>query len=372
MKKLGKYLQSTENEKGQILVLAALFTGIILGMTALAIDLGMFLGHVRNAQNDADAIALAAAQELRENGDQDAATAAAYEWAAKNDVDMSNLDCCVFEDLRPLDSPDGELDTVTVGVRDTSDTVFARILDITQVSLRRDATAQTAHARGGAVCPWGILGDPDDTDPDDGDYFGIVPDQVYVLKVAVGLQDIGNFRALDLSETGAAGYVELIENGCDADDVGVWQEGDQILTDTKPGNMGNPTREALNTYYSYELDAYDSFAHCDVDFVLDPEDPTMGYPTDNWPYPPECATRPGGGMGRVALIPVIDHLPSGSSEPVTILGLASVYIASWDRQGPPSQTQVYGIFLTQGEVTPEDLVGMSDNPLAPLRIFLVR
>jgi Flp pilus assembly protein TadG len=374
--------QATRAERGQILVLAAVFTAIVLGTTALAIDLGVFLSHARDAQNAADAVALAAAQELRDGGDQQAAIAAAQEWAAKNGVDLSDLDCCVFEDLRPIGDPDGKLDTVTAQVQSTSDTIFARTLDIAQMSLSRDATAQVAHARGAPVCPWAILGDETDTDPDDGDYYGIVPGQVYALKVAVGLQDEGNFRALDLGQQGASGYIELIENGCDSDEVGVWGEGDEILTDSKPGDMGNPTRQALNEYYSYEFADGTSdelgYGWCDVEFELDEEDPTVGQVTGSYdPYPQNsrdgCERNPfTGDMGRVVTIPVIDHLPNGASEPVTILGLSSLYIASWDREGPPSQTQVYGIFLDEADITPEHLVGVSDNPLAPLRILLIK
>ncbi len=51
----------------------------------------------------------------------------------------------------------------------------------------------------------------------DGSYLGVVPGQVYALKVADGLQVVGNFRILDLGQSGAAGYVDLITAGCLAD-----------------------------------------------------------------------------------------------------------------------------------------------------------
>ncbi len=292
----------------------------------------------------------------------------AEEWATRNGVAAEeDLECCTFSDR----NNDGEIDTVSGRIERSSDTLFARVLGIESLPVERESTARVVHARGAPVCPWGLLGDPNDTDPNDGSYFGVVPGEVYALKVSTGLQTEGNFRALDLGQTGASGYRALIEAGCAAEDVGVWSEGDQILTDTKPGDMGNPTRQALNDYYAYEPSGL-----CDVDFELDPADPTRGTVVGDYnPYedeiPADCERNPlTGGMGRVALIPIIDHLPSGASEPVTILGLASVYIASWDRTGPPSDTQVYGIFLDQADVSPRDLVGESDNPLAPLRVVL--
>ena len=359
-------------EHGQIVVLAALLMTAMLGFTAITVDVGFYMRNLRDGQNDIDAAVLAGAQELLDGPTNTAAAVdRAEEWATRNGVAAGDLKCCTFSDS----NNDGEIDTVSGRIERSSDTLFARVLGIESLPVERESTARVVHAQGGAICPWGLLGDGNDTvydPPSDNSYLGVVPGQVYALKVATGLQTAGNFRALDLGQSGASGYQALIESGCTAEDVGVWREGDQILTDTKPGDMGNPTRKALNNYYAYEPSGW-----CDVAFQLDPADPTRGT-VNVGTYNPYldgarvgCERSPSGGMGRVVLVPIIDHLPNGASEPVTILGIASLYIAYWDRSGPPSQTRVYGIFLDRSDVNPRDLVGESDvNLLAPLRVVL--
>ena len=364
-------------ERGQIVVLAALLMTAMLGFTAIAVDVGFYMRNLRDGQNDIDAAVLAGAQELlNDPTDTAAAVDRAEEWATRNGVAAGDLKCCTFTDS----NGDGQVDTISGRIERTSDALFARVLGFVTFPVERESTARVVHAGGAAICPWGLLGDGNDTDPSDGSYFGVTIGEVYALKVATGLQSSGNFRALDLGQSGASGYQALIEAGCTAEDVGVWSEGDQILTDTKPGDMGNPTRKALGNYYAYEksdgIEDSLGWGWCDVQFELDPVDPSRGHVVG--PYNPEldgaregCERNPlTGGMGRVVLVPVIDHLPNGSSEPVTILGIASMYIVSWDRSGPPSGTRVYGIFLDWSGVSPKNLVGESDNPLAPLRVVL--
>jgi hypothetical protein len=347
----------------------------VMGFTALVVDVGMFMRDLRDAQNDVDAAVLAGAQELL-NDPTDTASAAskAREWADRNGVEEAHFDCCTFSDA----NDDGVTDTIAATVDRTSGTYFARVLDFTSFDVERGSAARVVHAAGGPVCPWSVLGDPNDVDPGDGTYLGLAPGQVYVMKVMTGLQVDGNFRILDLGQTGTSGYVDLILAGCVTEDVNAWQEGDDILTDTKPGNVGHPTRQALDDYYEYEESYSGGHGWCDVEFELDEVDPTIGTITGTYD-PHEDGPREGcernpltNGMGRTALIPIIDHLPSGSSEPVTIIGIASMYIGYWDRTGPPSDTQVYGVFLDQATVSPAHLVGESDNVLAPLRIKLVQ
>jgi len=69
-------------ESGQMLVLFVLALGVLMGMVAMSVDVGMILHERRSLQNAADAAALAAVQELPESSS--AAVAAAQEWAANN------------------------------------------------------------------------------------------------------------------------------------------------------------------------------------------------------------------------------------------------------------------------------------------------
>jgi Flp pilus assembly protein TadG len=53
-----------KRECGQIIIIAALLLPVLLAMTGMAVDLGSYASDRRSLQNVADAVALAAAQEL--------------------------------------------------------------------------------------------------------------------------------------------------------------------------------------------------------------------------------------------------------------------------------------------------------------------
>src|SRR3990172_4814685 len=82
-------------ERGQTLVVIAGLVPVLLGFVALAVDVGYWAGDRRTAQNQADALALAAGAFVP---DQTAATAAAQNWAARNALPPGQLTCCEFED----------------------------------------------------------------------------------------------------------------------------------------------------------------------------------------------------------------------------------------------------------------------------------
>ena len=59
-------------ERGQVLMMAALLLPVLLGMAGMAVDVGSYASDRRQLQNAADSIALAAAQELPDEGDAQA------------------------------------------------------------------------------------------------------------------------------------------------------------------------------------------------------------------------------------------------------------------------------------------------------------
>ena len=78
------------NERGQATVLTVLFLVVLLGMGALVLDLGSWFREQRDTQSDADAAALAAAQELP--GDLPTADALGRQYLVKNGVhDTPNI-----------------------------------------------------------------------------------------------------------------------------------------------------------------------------------------------------------------------------------------------------------------------------------------
>ena len=62
--------KNISNEKGQVVIIAALLIVSLLGMTALVVDVGSIYEERRQTQTVADAAALAGAQDLPENPGQ--------------------------------------------------------------------------------------------------------------------------------------------------------------------------------------------------------------------------------------------------------------------------------------------------------------
>ena len=58
---MGKIANRSRQEKGQILMLAALLATVMLGMVALVVDVGFWYSERRQVQNAADEATLAAA-----------------------------------------------------------------------------------------------------------------------------------------------------------------------------------------------------------------------------------------------------------------------------------------------------------------------
>ncbi len=85
----------SRGERGQVMIWIALFFIVFLAVIAIVVDVGFWLSDRRDAQNDADAMALAAAQELP---DTLAATDIVYEWAALNNVSADEVERIEFED----------------------------------------------------------------------------------------------------------------------------------------------------------------------------------------------------------------------------------------------------------------------------------
>ena len=377
------FVRLVQPESGFGLLPGTLFLTMAVILAAIAFDSAIFLGRMRTARWEAEGMAMAAARELRQTADQDAALRAARDWATRNDVDPSRAECCEFSDLRPLTSPDGNVDTVTAASRATQDTFFLHLFGAPDtVSVKRDATAQVVGAEGGPICPWGVIGDPSDLMPGDGSYFGIAPGRVYAIDLNVAPEGVGGFLPLDLTETGVAGYQDVIAAGCRESASGVWSAGDLSGVISSGSDVARSTLRALSDHYLFEsADGFSDYLNlkwCDIDFQLDNEGGGVGHAVGFSPYlqPPwsECVRdAPEGGAGRLVLVPVVNRLFGDSGGRVQIIGLAAMYIVSWDRgdSSVAGTGEVYGMFLDRSHVNTTDLVGEDDNPLAPLRIVLI-
>lgn len=350
---------------------------LLIPMTALAglgIDLGYAYVTARDAQNAADAAVMSAAIELMNPASTtEDAVAAARSAAARNGVDVDHrFDCCTFRDT----NGDGRPDRITATVRTEPRLILLGMLGLHPPLVTRDATAGVVHASTGPLCPWGLVARGPESGPG-GRYWGFETGKVYLLKVDNGLQETGNFHGLRVGGGGVSNYRAVIESGCQPDSFGIYSEGDSVYIDTQPGNLGQATRDALNTLFAYEksdgIQDAQGYGYCDVGFTPDPLDPAVGIPNAGQQWePPRTGCGPdAAGAGRIVIVPIIDGLPTGSSDPARIVGLAAAYIAGWDRTGPPSDTRVYAIFMERAYFDPKYLSGESDNPLAPLRPVLI-
>ncbi len=161
------------DERGSVLVVTAFAVAGLVGVVALAVDLGMLQTARAEAQRAADSGAMAgAARYMATYGDEDAARQEAIRFAEMHRVrgravDLSDADVDVVE----------EEDRVRVRVALDVETIFARILGVERVRVDADGAAE-ARPAGGATCPlpiavvdrWNDLDADGRWDPDDETY----------------------------------------------------------------------------------------------------------------------------------------------------------------------------------------------------------
>ena len=124
--------QSIDSERGQALVFTVLAMVVLLGMAALAIDVGAWFQTKRHLQATADASALAGAQALPDS--PGTATSLALSYAGKNGGGVLGADVSIG-------STDMSDDTITVSPKKESPGVFSRVLGIDSVDIGAHATA---------------------------------------------------------------------------------------------------------------------------------------------------------------------------------------------------------------------------------------
>jgi hypothetical protein len=353
-----------KGEEGQMMVAAAAMLFLFLIIAAVVLNVGWWLRDKRDAQNDVDAAVLAGAQDLPDEG---TASAMAEAWAASNGVESGDLNCCDFEDL----NGDGSADLIRATVEREPGLLVGNLLDVGTVTVTARAAAAKQQAVSGCVMPWAVIGDTS-LPPPDGTW-GLGAQELYAFHMSDFLTP-GNFGALALYGNGATDYQEAImtpcgsaTSVCDQDDPYV-DVGETLECDVKTGNMGQNTHNALTG--RDELYGGDPIT-CDVD-VMAPG----AYET--------AVGKAGGGCAdsRVVLMPIIVQFPDGGHGAIDILGIASFYIAGWDRKGPwgdedvdgdTHEDMVWGYFLQDQDVMEAWRIqwDYSDDPFAPTSVFLV-
>jgi Flp pilus assembly protein TadG len=122
------------DEGGQAVVLSVVWMVVLLGMAGLVIDVGSWYRAQRNLQSDADAAALAGAQELP--NDTGTAGVMAVTYAKKNGYTLTGSGIAFTGARVPNDS-------ITVKVKAPSPTFFTKLFGVNSVDIDAKATARS-------------------------------------------------------------------------------------------------------------------------------------------------------------------------------------------------------------------------------------
>jgi len=328
--------EKRRGERGQALVLFVMALAVLMGFTAMTIDVGLFLRERRNLQNAADAAALAGVLELPQS--PAAAQLRAQEWAVQNGIDGTD-----GRQVESITVPQPDRIEVTIA-RPSTPFIFGRVLGLTSVDIRARAVAEVGSVTGTlGLTPFGVL----ENAVNYCTYLQVTqvsPPASCVTTLKYDVNDVGaNIGDLDFDGTGG-GANELNEKikGGNEDPLCSINEpplpGCSTTVPGKPGNSTGQIRDAINWRIS------NTTVHCDtVSEVVGPDTDGDGVPevrsgcnpwggaagpdsdgdggicdNINW----TDGTR---GSCRLIAIPIIDVLPGGSVD-ATNLGFALFWL----------------------------------------------
>lgn len=292
MNKLISMLRNFKNnEDGTAIVIMAAALVVLLGMTAMVVDVGALLLEKNRLANACDAAALAAARELPSSTDS---KQKALEYMQYNGVQPEETIVTFNQDYTK----------VTVEASRTVNYTFARVLGLNSGTVH----ARSAAAFGGissitGIVPFGI--------PDQNLIFG----QEYQLK-AGSHEDYGpgNYGALALEMPGAKSYRNNIMYGYD----GIISVGDWIQTE--PGNMSGPTEDGV----SYRISQCPHIPRCTIEH-----------------YHSDCP--------MVMIVPIYDPTSLNGRDEVHIVGFGSFLLKEVGGSGKNSYVSGYFLELVPPE-----------------------
>lgn len=323
-------------ERGQTLITFVLALGVLMGMTAMSVDVGLFFEGRRHSQNASDAMALAGVAELPLN--PIAADQKAKDWAAKNGITPDQI---VKLDVRTTSYPN---DTMYVELKSDFNWIFARVLGQTTASVGANAAARVGSLAGGQnIMPWSIVqGDSDCLDAQGKPLFAAT------CSVKVGAQSKfgGGWRgalAFD-GQPGANAYRDHIISG--HTDTFYCIDGQVVppcqtsIVDIKNGNMVGPTQQGMDGHLAVGPKC-DANANGKDDFTEVFKPTGQVSPA----YSVACPDSP-----WLVIIPIVSY--SGGST-VTIKGWALSYIKAYgcvDVNGAPSNCNGKGHWEVQIQI----------------------
>lgn len=357
-----RFLRS--GERGQVLMLGVLLLPLLVGMTGMAIDVGSYASERRTLQNAADAIALAAAQELPDSA---AVTATANSYAANNGIDLTNMTLAI--------TGGSTAPKVTVTLNDGHEFVFMSIFGVDDKDVgARAAAVKVSYGGGAGIVPWSVTqATVDSTTSGD----------IVTMKYDATGANVGNFGAIRIDGPGAQTYNSSVKYGsttvacaesapnCTAGACpGTYPA---VCSETAPecdgpdctpetGNLIGPTRTGVDFRINNTMASCDTFNEV---FTAPNADGVYQLVNGCNPYidgPGKCATTTSICSRRVIIIPVVDSFGSGASDPATIQRFAILFLEGYDSgkcQG--NECEIKGRFV-KAELTTGALAGSYDEP----------
>lgn len=329
-------------ESGQVLMLSVLLLPILLGMCAMAVDLGSYAAHRRQLQNTADAVALAASQDLP---NASAATASAQAWAAKNGINWSDVTVVVT----PV-GPGNPNPKVSVDISRTHFFSFMRALGVSSRDVSAHAAAVKTSPQGlGNLVPWSVRQTV---------VTSSTSGSLLTIKYDATNSSNGNFGALALDGTGASVYQDSAKNGsssfvcangvpsCTTNSPGC----SASVCSTESGNMTGPTRNSVDYRIANTDPSCSTFAQ-----VFN--GPTSG----RYGFNSQCNPWIAGSKSslRVIIVPVTGSLCNGRCDE-TILGFALFFLEGYGSGGcTGNNCEVQGRFI-DSDVTMGATMGVYD------------
>lgn len=338
------FRRKARGERGQVLMMAALMLPVLLGMSAMAIDVGRYADNRTSLQHAADSIALAASRDLPS---ESAATATAATWAAKNGIDTSKMTVIITGVSSSNPNP-----RVEVQINETHNFAFMQVLGIDSKPVGARAVAiKTTPGGAGMLKPWMVLESVKNA---------ASPGDLITLKYDSNNPQNGNFGAIRIDGSGSSLYEDTIINGstsvicaklhaapcietspiCD----------NQSVCQSETGNKIGPTRTGVDYLMNATSGTCDSFGEA-----------FSGGAGGKYNLNPQCNPWTDGGKAskRVIIIPVIDQLCNGNCD-VTVMEFALFYLEGYDSgKCSGNECEIKGRFVN-ADVTVNATAGIYD------------
>ena len=163
IKIIKRKLDLRRNQSGAVAIIVAITITMLIGFTAMAVDVGYMYEVRRQLQSAADAAALAGAQEMmKPDTDDSQILTKAEEYAKKNDfpIDLGTSQELWMHTAAPTTEihRDPNPAYVKVTVEKKVDLFFARIFGMSDTNIAAQAKAQVVYITGAeGLVPWGLI-----------------------------------------------------------------------------------------------------------------------------------------------------------------------------------------------------------------------